>query len=60
MYVSLICIQSMQYKKIVHNVTSMLSIGNEFMKKMRVQGTAWKEQMPLPNLHLNESKYPEW
>ena len=26
---------------------------------MRVQGTTWKEQMPLPNIHLNNGKYPQ-
>ena len=36
----------------------------KFMKrntKMRVQGTTctWKEQMPLPNIHLNKGKYPQ-
>ena len=25
--------------------------------KIRVQGTSWKEQMPLPNVHLNKGKY---
>ena len=24
---------------------------------MRVQGTSRKEQMPLPNIHLNKGKY---
>ena len=29
--------------------------------KMRVQGTTWKEQMALPNIHFNHSKgnYPQ-
>ena len=27
--------------------------------KTRVQGTTWKEQMPLPNIHLCKGKYPE-
>ena len=26
---------------------------NENMTKIRVQGTTWKEQMPLPNIHIN-------
>ena len=26
---------------------------------MRAQGTTWKEQMPLPNIHLNQGKYPQ-
>ena len=25
---------------------------------MRVEGTTWKEQMPLPKIHLNKGKYP--
>ena len=26
---------------------------------MRVQGTTWKEQIPLPNIHLNKGKYSQ-
>ena len=31
------------------------------MKKdqMRVQGTTWNEQVPLPNIHLHKGKYPQ-
>ena len=25
----------------------------------RVQGTTCKEQIPLPNIHLNKGKYPQ-
>ena len=27
--------------------------------KLKVQGTSWKEQMPLPNIHLNKGKWPQ-
>ena len=26
--------------------------------KLKVQGTSWKEQMPLPNVHLIKGTYP--
>ena len=26
---------------------------------MKVRGTTWKEQMPLPNTHLNKGKYSQ-
>ena len=26
---------------------------------MRIQGTTWKRQMTLPNIHLNNGKYPQ-
>ena len=32
---------------------------HEKKTKARVQGTTWKEQMPLPNIHLNKGKYTQ-
>ena len=32
---------------------------HEKKTKTRVQGTTWKEQMPLANMHLSMGKYPQ-
>ena len=32
---------------------------HEKQTKMRFQGTNWKEQMPLPNIHLKKGIYPQ-
>ena len=32
---------------------------HEKKTKTRVQGTTWKEQMSLPNIHLSKGKYSQ-
>ena len=35
----------------------MWKLIHEKKTKTKVHGTIWKEQMPLPNIHLNKGKY---